>query len=164
MDTKITLEVKNNKSKINYKPTLDEGSMNALLNNLLNNFPAALLNILVHVPMLRPACSEEKDNFTYVFLEGEKGETENKLYKYRKHMYNTLVSIFGQILSTAFPDIEYIESCEKYLQEFCVEHTPEEVAELKTKLAGVATYVRDNFEEVIKEITEEAMEEVMHDA
>ena len=79
-------------------------------------------------------------------------------------MYNTLVSIFGQILSTAFPDIEYIESCEKYLQEFCVEHTPEEVAELKTKLAGVAAYVRDNFEEVIKEISEEAMEEVMHDA
>lgn len=153
MDTKITLEIKDSKSKIAFKPTLDNESFVPLINNALNTMPQALLNLLITVPILRPACALEKEHNIYVFQEGDQGKVENDIYKYRKHLYSSIAAVFSQLLSTAFPDIEYIESCKQYQQSFCLDHTEEEVKEYHSKIDDIVKHIRENFDEVLKEVT-----------
>lgn len=154
MDTKITLELKDNNANISYEPALESESFVAYINNALNTMPNALLNMFASIPLLRPACEREKEIHTYVFNEGERGEMENNLYKYRKHLYETTAAVFSELLSTAFPDIEYIESCKHYQQEFCMTHDEFDTKEYTEAVNEVVTYVRENFEEVLKEVTE----------
>ena len=45
---------------------------------------------------------------TYCILEKTIKLIENNLYKYRKHLYETTAAVFSSVLTTAFPDIEYI--------------------------------------------------------
>lgn len=157
MNTKITLEVKDQKPKIKYTPALDGTSFTHLLNNALNNMPQALANMLVSVPVLRPASAVEQEHKIYVFNEGHRGEVENNLYKYRKDLYDTIAAVFSQMLSTLFPDIEYIEGCKHYQQEYCMEHPDDE--EHKRVIEETTQYVREHFDEIIKEVLENDQEE-----
>lgn len=164
METKIILELTENKANINFEPALNESeSFVAYFNNALNTMPNALLNILTMVPILRPACTREQEVYTYVFNEGERGEIENNLYKYRKHLYDSIASVFSELLFTAFPDIEYIEKCKQYQQEFCMSHNEEDVKEYTELVSEVVDYVRSNFEEVLKEVMEQQEEVLKED-
>ena len=145
MDSKIILELKDNVANINYEPALDTSTFVTYVNNALNTMPAA--------------CEREREIHTYVFNDGERGEMENELYKYRKHLYDTTAAVFSQLLSTAFPDIEYIEGCKQYQQDFCMTHGEDEVKEYVESVNEVVTYVRENFEEVLKEVTEDDEQE-----
>jgi len=159
MDTKIILELKDDNANIAYEPALDSESFVAYVNNALNTMPNALLNMFATIPVLRPASSREQEIHAYVFNEGERGEMENNLYKYRKHLYDTTAAVFSELLATAFPDIEYIESCKSYQQEFCMTHDEFETKEYVESVEEVTAYVRENFEEVLKEVIEDDEQE-----
>lgn len=159
MNTKISLQVKDNKPSIKFTPEVNQKNFVTLINNALNTMPTALLSMLTVVPILRPASSIERENTVYVFSDGEKGNVENELYKYRKHLYDSIGAVFSQLLATAFPDVEYIEGCKQYQQEFCVSHTAEEVAELKEKVEEVTKYVREHFDEILAEVSEQDEQE-----
>ena len=159
MDTKIILTVKDEEASVEYSPALSAENFIPYVNSALNCMPKALLNIFSTIPLLRPASSKEQAAHAYVFNEGELGETENKLYKYRKQLYDTTVAVFSQLLSTAFPDIEYIEICKRFQQNYCMEHSEEEVATYKKELEDLTTFVRENFQEILKEVSEGDEEE-----
>lgn len=159
MDTKIILELKEDNAGVSYEPALSPELFVHFINNALNTMPNALLNMFTSIPLLRPACTQEQENHVYVFNEGDRGELENNLYKYRKHLYDTTAAVFSELLSTAFPDIEYIEQCKQYQQEFCVSHDELEVAEYQEQIHEVTDYVRNNFEEVLKEVLGEDEQE-----
>lgn len=159
MDSKIVLEVKEGQSGINFEPALSQESFIALINNALNTMPQALLNMLATVPILRPASNIEKEHKLYVFQDGDKGKMENDLYKYRKHLYEQVAAVFSQLLTAAFPDIEYIEGCKQHQQTYCMEHTEEEVKLYKADVEGIASHVRENFDEILKEVIGDDEEE-----
>ena len=159
MNTKIILNLEDNNASVNYEPALESDSFVAYMNNALNTMPNALLNMLTLIPLLRPASKRESEINAYVVNEGERGEVENNLYKYRKNLYDNIAAVFSQVLATAFPDIEYLEACKHYQQELCVTSTKEEVEEYTNKLNEVTAYVRENFEEVLKEVLEHEEEE-----
>lgn len=159
MDTKINLEIKEDKASINFEPALNQSTFVPLINNALNTMPQALLNMLTLVPILRPASNMEKEQKLYVFQDGEEGKVENDLYKYRKHLYDQIGAVFGQLLSTAFPDIEYIEGCKQHQQTFCMEHTEEEVKEYAKDVEKTTAYVREHFKEILEEVMSDDEEE-----
>lgn len=152
MDTKIILEIKDGNSGVSFEPALGQDTFIMHVNNALNTMPNALLNIFSTVPVLRPACAREQEVHAYVFNEGERGEMENNLYKYRKHLYDTTAAVFSELLATAFPDIEYIEGCKQYQQEFCISHDEFDTKEYAETVAEVTAYVREHFDEVLKEV------------
>lgn len=158
METKIVLSLVEDKVNVSFEPTLDKDSFIQHVNVALNSMPSALLNMFATVPLLRPACDRERDAHIYVFAEGEHGEVENNLYKYRKHLYDTTAAVFSNLLATAFPDIEYIEGCKQYQQEFCMAHNADEVKEFIENTADVTAYVREHMEEIIKEVMSDETE------
>jgi hypothetical protein len=121
--------------------------------NLLSGLPNALMEILVNIPILRPACELERNNHVYVFNEGEEGEAENKIYKYRKECYDSLSALFASILTAAFPDVEYINACALYQQEYVADHSQEDVDAYKEEIKEVTEYVRSHMDEILKEVT-----------
>lgn len=155
MQTKIVLKTKDDKTQVEFKPELNNETFVSLVNNALNSMPSALLHLYATLPVLRPACKEEQMAHVYVFNEGDKGVVENNLYKYRKHLYETTAAVFSSVLTTAFPDIEYINNCAQYNQTFCMEHNEEEVAERTKEVEEVTKYVRDNFDEIVKSLVED---------
>ena len=155
MDTRITLKVKDGKMATTFSPKLDITNAGTHINNALNTMPTALLNMFATLPLLRPACGRERNAHVYVFSEDEMGQTENKLYKYRKDLYDATVAVFSQLLSTAFPDIEYIETCKAYQQNFCMDNSEEDVKAYKKELKEVTKYVRENFKDVLAEVSED---------
>ena len=159
MDTKITLQVKGGKPNIKFTPSVNNETFVPTLNNALNTMPQALLNVLTLVPILRPASSLEQEHKVYVFSEGERGKVENDLYKYRKHLYDSIAAVFSQLLTTAFPDIEYIEGCKQYQQEYCATHTLEESEMFKKEVEEVTKYVREHFDEILAEVSEQDEQE-----
>ena len=150
METKIILEVNDEGSSVHFEPALDAETFVAHVNSALNTMPNALMNIFANVPLLRPASEREREAHIYVFNEGEQGEVENRLYKYRKHLYDATGAVFSQLLTTAFPDIEYIEGCKAYQQDYCM--NVEAAEEYKKTVEEVTAYVREHFDEIIKEV------------
>lgn len=153
---KLTINFDDNKSSYSFEPPLEDKDTVVLqYRNLLSGVPNALMEILVNIPILRPASEMERNNHVYIFNEGEEGEAENKIYKFRKDCYDSLAALFSSILSTAFPDIEYINACSTYQQEYIADHDQEEVEAYKKDIQDVTTYVRTHMEEILKEVTEE---------
>lgn len=111
-----------------------------------------LVDVLSEMPLLRPASKAEQSAHIYVFNEGEKGEAENALYRARKSLYDKLSSVIGVVLGSVFPDIEYIKNCEQYGQNYCMDHSQEEIEEYAKEIEEVTTYVRTNFKEVLEEV------------
>ena len=156
MPTKITLSLDGTESKVRFTPKLTNENIGDYINNIINVFPHACLNVLSNIPLLRPACDKERDAHVYVFQDSEKGEDENKLLKMREQLYDALTAIFSSLLTTAFPDIEYIKQCKQYQQEYCTTHTEEENNLYLSEVEEVTQYVREHFDELIKDIYEGA--------
>lgn len=136
------------KPAVRYSPVLKKENVGAHLNNLLDAFPTALLNILATFPMLRPPIEEERQHNIYVFPEGDEGAKDNILYKSRKEFYERLTALFSTILTMGFPDIEYIERCSKYQQDYVLDHTEEEYQEYLKDITAITQHVREHYEEL----------------
>lgn len=150
MESKIILELNDNGANVSYEPELDHNNYAIHIKNALNTMPHALLQMFATIPVLRPESDQEREAHTYVFNEGERGDTENRLYTLRKNLYDQTAAIFSGLLATAFPDIEYIENCRNYQQEFCMSHNEEEKKAYLEQINKVVAYVRENFYEVLK--------------
>lgn len=155
MPTKITLTLDGTESKVKFTPKLTDENLGDYINNIVNVFPSACVNVLSQIPLLRPACEEERAAHVYVFQEGEDGDAENKLYTTREKLYDTLTAIFSALLTATFPDIEYIKQCKAYQQEFCTTHEDNERKEYLDQVEQVTYYVRQNLPELLKQIYEE---------
>lgn len=132
---------------------------------ILDSIPTLVLSVLQAVPMLRPPMEIERDNNLYVFQEGEQGVQENRLYDWRKASYTVLSSIFSTILSTAFPDIEYINECDKQHQSMMIDS--EEGEQYLDNVKKLTAIVRERMDEYLKELYEvakEAMESPVQEA
>lgn len=160
MPTKITLSLDGTESKVRFTPKLSNENLGDYINNIVNVFPNACLNILTHIPLLRPACEEEKEARVYVFQEGDAGIAESKLYESREKLYDALTAIFSAVLTTAFPDIEYIKQCKAYQQEFCTTHEDDERKDYLEQVKRVTDYVRQNLPELLRQIYEEEANDV----
>lgn len=158
---KIILTQNEKEISIQFDPELNEANVGDYISTLLNTFPDAFLNVLSRTPLLRPACDEEKEAHVYVFQDGEKGEAENRVFKARGNLYDTLNAIFSTLLTAAFPDVEYIKGCKIYQQEYCTTHTPEEAQAFLSNAENVTKYVRDNYNEILEKILAE--EKVLED-
>ena len=154
MNTQIKLSNEGNKVSVAFEPELDNSTFVQHINLYLNAVPSVLLNILSTIPLLRPASDVEQEHKIYVFAEDEKGEEENRLYKYRKDLYDTISAIFSELLTTAFPDIQYIEQCKVYQQDFCATHNEEETAEHLSEISKISDYVREHMSEIIAQVFE----------
>lgn len=139
-------------------PEIDLTNFQEAYRLILDSLPALVLKVLQVVPMLRPPMDIERDNNLYVFQEGEQGVQENRLYDWRKASYTVLSSIFSTILSTAFPDIEYINECDNQHQSMLIDS--EEGDEYLERVKQLTTIVRERMDEYLKELYEVAKETV----
>lgn len=155
MDNKITISVKDDQVQVSYEPEIAINNIGEYFVTLLNTLPATVLNVVMSMPMLRPVCEQERDAHVYVFRDGEEGEIENRLYKYRKDFYDKLSQTFSSILTAGFPDIEYIETCRAYQQQFITEASHEDYLDYLQKAEDVTNYVRENFDKIQEEFMEE---------
>lgn len=156
MDNKITISMKDQQVDISYEPEITIDNIGEHYAMLLSTLPATVLNVVMSMPMLRPVCEQERDAHIYVFRDGEEGEQENRLYKIRKQFYDQLAQVFGSILTAGFPDIEYIEACSAYQQQFITEASHDDYLEYLDKAEDVTNYVRENFDKIQEEIMEDA--------
>lgn len=160
MSIKLSVNKKTKQPSVVYKPELDDNTAKDAFNVFINTMPQALMDIITHLyPMLRPATEVERDAHVYVFLDGEKGELENKLYKAKKYCYDVLSQTFSATLTALFPDVEYIMGCSEYQQNYVLDHTKEECDEYTAKIKEVADYVRSNIGTIIKDMLMELANE-----
>lgn len=152
---KIILTQKESKPYVRFSPSLTKENIKEHLDTLLDAFPYALLSMLATFPMMRPATEEERQAHVYVFQEGSIGENENKVYKSRKAFYDKLAAVFSSVLSIGFGDVEYIESCAKYQQDYVLDHTDEEHDAYLEDIKSVTAYVREHYEEILHEMDKE---------
>lgn len=155
MPTKITMSLDGTESKVRFTPKLTNENLGDYINTIVNVFPSACVNVLSQIPLLRPACDEERAVHVYVFQDSELGEGENRLFAMREKLYDALTAVFSTVLSTAFPDIEYIKQCKAYQQDFCTTHEDDERKEYLDQIEQVTRYVRQNLQELLKQIYEE---------
>ena len=155
MPTRITMSLDGTESKVRFTPKLTNENLGDYINTIVNVFPSACVNVLSQIPLLRPACDKEREAHVYVFQDSELGEGENRLFAMREKLYDTLTAVFSTVLSTAFPDIEYIKQCKAYQQEYCTSHDEAERKEYLDKVEEVTYYVRQNLQELLKQIYEE---------
>ena len=153
---KTILTSKDGKPAVRYSPVVKLENVGEHLNNLLDAFPIAIINILQMFPMMRPPLDKERQANIYVFQDGDEGVKENNVYKIRKEFYERLTALFSVILSTGFPDIEYIERCSKFQEQYALDHTDEEHAEYLEEVKRITEYVREHYKEIIAdEVVEE---------
>lgn len=155
MDKKINITSTGSSIEVQLEPVVNLENLGEYICDVMCAVPELLMRVCSYVPLLRPACDEEREAHVYVFAEGEQGEKDNALYKYREQLYDTMAAVFSASLSTLFPDIEYIKACRLHQQELCSTHTEEEIAEYQQEVSRVVQYVRDNFEELNKEAPDE---------
>lgn len=146
---KTILTSNEGKPAVRFSPVVKKENLSDHLSNLLDSLPIALLNLVVLFPMMRPPIEKERQAHIYVFQEGDEGAKENKLYKARKEIYDRMAALFSAILSTGFPDIEYIEGCAKYQQEFVIDDAPEDYDAYLKEIQAVTEYVREHYEEIL---------------
>lgn len=158
----ITLSVnkKTKESAVKLNPQITPQNAKEHMQVFLDTFPQLLMDLVSNLyPMLRPVTEEEKDAHIYVFLDGERGEQENQIYRAKKHCYDILTQLFSSTLTALFPDVEYIIQCANYQQEYMFTHSEEECDAYQRDVELVTKYVRDNIADIIKKFVEEAMDE-----
>lgn len=146
---KTILTTKDGKPAVRYSPAIRMDNVGAHLSNILDSFPAALLNILGTFYMMRPPTEQERQANIYVFQEGDEGVKENNVYKNRKALYDRITALFSTILSMGFPDVEYIERCSKFQEQQSLDCTDEEHAERLEEIKRITEYVRIHYKEIL---------------
>ncbi len=134
-----------------FRPAIDVEHFKYHYKNLMDNFVVAYTELFDNVGVLRPATTEEKDKHIYVFKSDDKDDSEHKLYKARKMLYEDTLKAFHYILQMVFPDIEYIEDCNQYQQEyvFAEDRTQDEVESYKYDVEYITQQVRENYDKLI---------------
>lgn len=155
---KLSSGSKNVPPKITFSKDLTSVTAPAYLDMLAALLPKLVVSIITEAfPMMRPPSQRETDLHTYVFMDGEKGEIENKIYKSKKALYESMSNMFAAILSYAFPDIEYIENCAAYQQDYVYDHTEAEVENYKDEIESLVIYTREHMMDIIKEVIDDAI-------
>lgn len=159
MSIKLSINKKTKTPSVVFTPAITPENAKDHMQTLLDTFPQVLMDIVSNLyPMLRPVTEEERAAHVYVFLEGEQGEHENKIYRAKKYCYDILTQLFSSTLTALFPDIEYIIQCANYQQDFVFTHTDEEYEEYKKEVDAVTKYVRENISTIISKMLDEMME------
>lgn len=160
----ITLSV-NKKTKepaIKFNPPLTQENAKYAMQVFLDTIPQLMMDLVSNLyPMLRPATEAERNANIYVFMDGEHGETENQIFRAKKHCYDILTQLFSTTLTALFPDVEYIISCAEYQQDFVANHSKEEQEEYLTEVKELTNSIRGNMEQIIKDMIEEAQNATM---
>ena len=148
-EKKITVSLKTIDKKLSYKfsPKLSTDNLSDHYFNLVNNFAAALNYLLGNLDILRPATQEERDAHIYVFRTDDKNDLEHRIYKVRKNLYDDLALLFRTILRQEFPDIEYLEECATYLQEFSFDNPDDK--DYKEHVAHLTKDIRENYDKIL---------------
>lgn len=155
---KLSSGSKNVPPKITFSKDLTSATAPAYLDMLAALFPKLVVSVITEAfPMMRPPSQRETDLHTYVFMDGEKGEIENRIYKAKKALYGSMSNMFAAILSYAFPDIEYIENCASYQQNYVYDHTEEEVKAYADEVENLVIYTREHMADIIKEVIDDAI-------
>lgn len=156
INSKIILSIDGDKASVEFTPEMKTPETTSIAyGNLMNNVPTMFLSVLSRLPLLRPVFPNEAALHTYVFREGEDGEKEQALLEYRKKCYKEVSAVFSQILSVAFPDVEYINACDAYKQDYVFDHSEQEVSEYHKDVEALAYDVRTNFDKYLKEVLTE---------
>lgn len=159
MSITLSTNKKTKETVVTLNPKITPQNAKEHMQVFLDTFPQLLIDLVSNLyPMLRPVTEEERDAHIYVFLDGEKGEQENQIYRAKKHCYDVLTQLFSSTLTALFPDVEYIIQCANYQQEYMFSHTEEECDEYQKDVESITKYVRDNISVIIKEMVEEAMQ------
>lgn len=122
-------------TQVTFKPKPNKSNVANYVESLVNGTAHSLQTLLQGIRTLRPVTQEEQDANCYIF---ESEAIEKGLFRARKEIYDRFAEAFSTILSEAFPDIEYINACRAYYQEFVLEHTPEEIEEYQQQLEAIA--------------------------
>ena len=160
----ITLSV-NKKTKepaIKFNPPLTQENAKYAMQVFLDTIPQLIMDLVSNLyPMLRPATEAERDAHIYVFMDGEHGETENQIFRAKKHCYDILTQLFSTTLTALFPDVEYINSCAEYQQNYTSDHTELEVQEYLEEVRTLTETIRTNMDQIIKDMVAEAQNATM---
>lgn len=115
------------------------------IGNLMSSVPQALAELLLTLPMCRDVTQQEKDIGAYIFI----NESEQKLYKTRSNLYDTLSNTFNQLFNQLFADVLYVRECKAKYEEFAFEHTEDEVEEFKKDLEALKFTVLDELKKEV---------------
>lgn len=159
MSIKLSINKKTKTPSVVFTPAITPENAKDHMQTLLDTFPQVLMDIVSSLyPMLRPVTEEERDAHIYVFLDGEQGEHENKIYRAKKYCYDILTQLFSSTLTALFPDIEYIIQCANYQQDYMFSHSEEECDEYQKEVETVTKYIRENISTIISKMLDEMLE------
>ena len=159
MSINLSINKKTKTNAVKFTPEVSLENAKEHMQVLLDTFPQMLMDIVSNLyPMLRPVTEEERNAHVYVFLEGEQGEHENRVYRAKKACYDVLSQLFSSTLTALFPDIEYIIQCANYQQEYVFSHSEDEVDAYQKEIEDVTKYVRENISTIISKMIDEMME------
>lgn len=161
MSINLSINKKTKTPAVKFTPDVSQTNAKEHMQVLLDTFPQMLMDIISNMyPMLRPVTEEERNAHAYVFLEGEEGELENKIYRAKKHCYDILTQLFSSTLTALFPDVEYIIQCANYHQDYVFSHSEDEVDAYQKEIEDVTKYVRENIKSIIEDMIEDMSDEL----
>lgn len=160
---KLSCGSKNVPPKITFSKELTSETAPMYLDAIAAMVPKLLVSVITEAfPMMRPPSQKEVDLHTYVFMDGDKGEIENRIYKAKKSLYESLSNMFAAVLSYAFPDVEYLENCASFQQNYVYDHTEEEVKAYADEVENLVIYTREHMAEIIEEVLADAASKDSH--
>lgn len=127
--------------KVKFAPKLDhitEENAQTHFSTLLSGTHVAFNILLGGARLLRAPVQEETDAKIYIY---KYPEEDNALLKQRKQLYGIMENVFSRILTELFPDVEYIEQCDKYQQELLFDMAEEEMAAYQQKIEEIKAIV-----------------------
>lgn len=141
---KISINANRDKNlvKVNFSPSIKRSKQvdhQTHVNVILAGMDLGLVELLGKLPILRNASDIEREKNIYVFKDEE---ADNRLYKNRKQMYDTVAGIFQTTLAKLFPDVEYIDLCTINQQETIFEMSKEEAEEYQKEIQEITEQVR----------------------
>jgi len=125
----------------NPPPSADDAqTRDAFINLFLAAYEATLPMLFQTLNVLPEPTTEEHENHVYVF---RNEYLDTKLFKARLGLYQEMQQRMTTLLHTLFPDVEYIESCRQYQQEYVTELNSEQAGEYQKHIAAIAERVRN---------------------
>lgn len=159
----VNFKDKGKGTKVKFNPTISESEFTDHYKNLMSGFALAFIELFNNVKVLRPASKEERELHCYIFKTDDKKDEEHIIKTAREGLYNEAKNLFEELLKTVFPDVEYLESCRVYQQNFFFEDFPNKDDYTKA-VADLAKTVRENYDNILKQVyLEQPKESVNND-
>lgn len=127
--------------RVKFAPKLEnttEENAQTHFSTLLSGTHVAFNILLGGAKILRAPIQEETDAKIYIY---KYPEEDNALLKQRKQLYGIMENVFSRILTELFPDVEYIEQCDKYQQELLFDMAEEDMAAYQQKIEEIKATV-----------------------